>query len=46
MDGSASVRWDPQRDHDPALIDAVHHAEDVRGDGSYLPQLYYQAVRP
>jgi hypothetical protein len=36
----------PQRDHDPALIDAVHHAEDVRGDGSYLPQLFYQAVRP
>jgi hypothetical protein len=46
MDGSSSVRWDPQRDHDPAIIDAVHHSEDARGDGSYLPQLYYQAVRP
>ena len=46
MDGSASVRWDPRRDHGPSLIDAVHHDEDYRGDGSYLPQLYYQAVRP
>ena len=46
MDGSSSVRWDPQRDHDPRIIDAVHHSEDARGDGSYLPQLYYQAVRP
>jgi hypothetical protein len=46
MDGSSSVRWDPQRDHDAAIIDAVHHSEDVRGDRSYLPQLYYQAVTP
>lgn len=46
MDGSASVRWDPQRDHDPQIIDAVHHAEDYQGNRSYLPQLYYQAVRP
>jgi hypothetical protein len=46
MDGSASVRWDPQRDHDPQVIDAVHHAEDYQGNRSYLPQLYYQAVRP
>jgi hypothetical protein len=46
MDGSASVRWDPERDHDPQLIDAVHHAEDYQGNRSYLPQLYYQAVRP
>jgi hypothetical protein len=46
MDGSASVRWDPQRDHAPDLIDAVHHSEDYQRDGAYLPQLYYQAVRP
>ena len=46
MDGSASVRWDPQRDRNPDLIDAVHHSEDYQGTGAYLPQLYYQAVRP
>jgi hypothetical protein len=46
MDGSASVRWDPQRDYGREVIDAVHHSEDYRGDGTYLPQLYYQAVRP
>lgn len=46
MDGSASVRWDPQRDNDPAVIDAVHHSEDAQGDGRYLPQLYYEAVTP
>lgn len=46
MDGSSSVRWDPQRDHAPGIIDAIHHSEDARGDRSYVPQLYYQAVRP
>ena len=46
MDGSVSVRWDPSRDHDPQLIDAVHHAEDFKGNRAYLPQLYYQAVNP
>jgi hypothetical protein len=46
MDGSVSVRWDPARDANPGVIDAVHHSEDERGDGSYLPQLYYQAVSP
>jgi hypothetical protein len=46
MDGSASVRWDPQRDNDSRLIDAIHHAEDYQGNRSYLPQLYYQAIRP
>ena len=46
MDGSASVRWDPQRDNDPGIIDVVHHDEDYQGNGQYLAQLYYQAVRP
>jgi hypothetical protein len=46
MDGSVSVRWDPARDANRGVIDAVHHSEDYRRDGSYLPQLYYQAVSP
>jgi hypothetical protein len=46
MDGSVSVRWDPARDTAPGVIDAVHHSEDYRGDRSYLPELYYQAVSP
>jgi len=46
MDGSVSVRWDPARDPNPGVIDAVHHSEDYRGDRSYLPQLYYQSVAP
>lgn len=46
MDGSVSVRWDPQRDHSSGIVDAVHHSEDYQGDRGYLPQLYYQAVRP
>ncbi len=46
MDGSVSVRWDPQRDGHPGVIDAVHHSEDVQGNGAYLPRLYYQAVIP
>jgi hypothetical protein len=46
MDGSASVRWDPLRDNDPHVIDAVHHSEDYQGNRAYLPQLYYQAVAP
>ena len=46
MDGSSSVRWDPQRDARPGIIDAVHHAEDTGSGHSYLPQLYYQGVSP
>jgi hypothetical protein len=43
-DGSASARWDPPRDHNPRIIDVVHHDEDYRHDRSYVAQVYYQAV--
>lgn len=46
MDGSASVRWDPQHETNANFIDTVHHAEDYQHNGTYLPQLYYQAVHP
>ncbi len=46
MDGSASVRWDPQHDTNPNIIDAIHHSEDYQHNKTYLPQLYYQAVTP
>lgn len=45
-DGSASVRWDPRRDPNPHVIDALHHAEDATGTRDYLPQLLYSAVTP
>jgi Concanavalin A-like lectin/glucanases superfamily/Bacterial Ig domain len=46
LDGSASVRWDPQRDADPGVIDTAFFDEDRNDDGSFLPQLYYMAVLP
>ena len=46
MDGSVSIRWDPARDSNPRVIDAVHHSEDYRNDGNYLAQVYYQAISP
>jgi hypothetical protein len=45
-DGSVSVRWDPQRDNNAKIVDVVHHDEDAGSSGHYLPELYYQAVRP
>jgi hypothetical protein len=46
LDGSASVRWDPQRETDARVIDVVYWDEDVRDDRSYLPRLFYMAVLP
>jgi len=46
MDGSASVRSDPQHDNNPGIIDAIHHSEDYQHNQTYLPQLYYQALTP
>jgi hypothetical protein len=43
-DGSASTRWDPVRDNNPAVIDLLYFDEDI--DGSYAPRAYYMAVLP
>ncbi len=45
-DGSASVRWDPQRETDPRVIDSLFFDEDIHDDGSFISQLYYVAVMP
>jgi hypothetical protein len=44
-DGSASVRWDPQRDNDPNVIDTTFYDENATGS-NYLPLAYYMAVTP
>lgn len=44
-DGSASVRWDPQRDNNPGVIDTTFYNENSTGTG-FLPLAYYMAVLP
>jgi hypothetical protein len=45
-DGSASVRWDPLRDNDPAVIDEAEFNEDRLENHTFLPELYYIAILP
>lgn len=45
-DGSASARWDPQREPDARVIDTLSFDEDVRDDKSFVPELFYMAVLP
>jgi hypothetical protein len=45
-DGSASIRWDPLHETDSSIIDATTFNEDRLGDHSFLPELYYMAVKP
>jgi chitodextrinase len=46
VDGSASVRWDPQRETNPNVIDSLFFDEDINDDSSYIGTLYYEAVLP
>jgi chitodextrinase len=46
VDGSASIRWDPQRETNPNVIDAGFFDEDINDDKTYLPRAYYVAVLP
>jgi large repetitive protein len=45
-DGSASIRWDPLHETDASIIDATTYNEDRLGDHSFLPEVYYMAVKP
>src|SRR3954471_22704930 len=45
-DGSASVRWDPQRETDSRVIDSLFFDEDIHDDRSFISRLYYVAVLP
>ncbi len=44
-DGSVSVRWDPQRDNDPGVIDTTFYNENSTGS-NYLPLAYYMGITP
>jgi chitodextrinase len=46
VDGSASLRWDPQRETDAQVIDAAFYDEDINDNKTYLPRAYYMAVLP
>jgi hypothetical protein len=46
LDGSASVRWDPQRETNPNVIDTSLYDEDLFDDKRYIPRLYYMAILP
>src|SRR5205823_6030647 len=40
-DGSASARWDPQRETNAAVIDTIFFDEDVNDDKTFIPLLFY-----
>jgi hypothetical protein len=44
-DGSASIRWDPMRENNSAIIDAAFFNENYTGS-NFLPQLFYFAIVP
>jgi len=44
-DGSASVRWDPQRDNNPGVIDTTFYDENFTGS-DFLPLAYYMGITP
>lgn len=46
VDGSANVRWDPQRETNPNVIDVAFFDEDLNNNKSYLSRAYYIAVLP
>jgi chitodextrinase len=46
VDGSASIRWDPQRETNANVIDAAFFDEDSLDDKSFYAQAYYMAVLP
>ncbi|HZS24751.1 MAG TPA: Ig-like domain-containing protein [Gaiellaceae bacterium] len=46
VDGAATVRWDPQRETNAAVIDTAFYDEDINDDKTYLPRAYYMAVLP
>jgi chitodextrinase len=46
LDGSASVRWDPQRETNANVIDTSLYDEDLFDDKRYIPRLYYMAILP
>jgi hypothetical protein len=45
-DGSSSVRWDPQRETNPNIIDTAYFNEDQLGNQTFIPRLLYMAVVP
>ena len=45
-DGSASVRWDPQRETNAAVIDTLFYDEDVYDDKTFVPTIFCMAVLP
>jgi hypothetical protein len=45
-DGSASVRWDPQRETNAGIIDTAYYNEDRYGNNTFIPQLLYMAIVP
>jgi hypothetical protein len=46
LDGSASVRWDPLHETNRRVIDTAFFDEDRNDDSSFLPALYYMAIKP
>jgi Big-like domain-containing protein len=44
VDGSASIRWDPQRETNANVVDVAFYDEDVNDDKSYRPRVYYVGV--
>jgi chitodextrinase len=45
-DGSASIRWDPQRETNARVIDVLRHGEDKLHNNSFQPELFYYALLP
>ena len=45
-DGSASVRWDPQRETNANIIDVTYHDEDLHDNATWIPETYYMAILP
>jgi hypothetical protein len=46
LDGSASAGWDPLRETNRNIIDTAFFDEDRDENQTWLPRLYYMAVKP